>query len=299
MTNVLIAGGTGMLGGRIAHHLTAQPAVREGGELRLLVRPGALDDAGKKVTVDALVGQGAIVVEGDLTDQDSLATATKGIDVVVSVVQGGQEVIVDGQVALARAAERNGVRRFVASDFAIDLFNAPAGAPMFAARRQADEVIDNLNLEVQHVLTGGFLDMMLSPDTPVLVDSGRSTVSFWGEGTEWFDMTTVEDTARLTARLAVDDTATGGVFAFSATQTTMQQIADELEQVTGRPFSRYSQGSLAQLRARIGSEQDPWVAFGLWYQLALATTPPLAALQNDRYPDVELTTLRDHLRTTY
>lgn len=299
MTNVLIAGATGMLGGRIAHHLNEQPLVRDDGELRLLVRPAALEDPAKQVAVDALVAGGAVVVDGDLTNPESLIAATKGIDVVVSAVQGGKEVVVDGQVALARAAERNGVRRFIASDFAIDLFHAPAGAPMFASRRQADDIIDELDLEVQHVLTGGFLDMMLNPTNPSLVNPDSSTVTFWGEGTEPFDMTTVEDTARLTARLAVDDTVTGGVFTFSGTQTSMQQIADELERATGRPFARRSQGSLAQLRTQIGREEDPWVAFGLWYQLALATTPPFAAPGNDRYPDIELTSLRDHLRSTY
>jgi uncharacterized protein YbjT (DUF2867 family) len=303
MTNVLIAGATGMLGSRIAHHLTHEPAVRDGGELRLLVRPGSLTDAAKRTTIDALVAQGAVVVDGDLTDQDSLARATKGVDVVISAVQGGQDVLVDGQVALARAAEDNGVRRFVASDFAIDLFKAPAAAPMFATRRQAAEILDGLDLEVQHILTGGFLDMMLNPAYPGFVDAERASVTFWGDGTEPFDMTTVEDTARLTARLALDDTATGettgGVLQFSATTTTMHQIADELEQATGRTFTRHSLGTLDELRTAIGQEQDPYAAMGLWYQLAIATTPPFEAPDSARYADIELTTLRDHIGSTY
>lgn len=241
MTNVLIAGATGMLGSRIAHHLTHAAEVRASGELRLMVRPGAVADDVKRATVDALVTAGAVVVEGDLTDHDSLVQASKGVDVVISAVQGGQDVMVDGQVALARAAEHNGVRRFIASDFAIDLFRAPAAAPMFATRRQAAELLDELDLEVQHILTGGFLDLMLNPGYPGFVDAEKATVTYWGDGTEPFDMTTVDDTARLTARLALDDTATtattrprSGVHQFSAATTTMHQIADELERVTGR-----------------------------------------------------------------
>lgn len=129
MTTVLIAGATGMLGSRIAHHLTIEAPFREGGDHRLPVRPGALTDETKKGTVDELVADGAVVVEGDLFDQSSLVRATQGVDVVVSAVQGGKDILVDGQVALARAAQSGGVRRFIASDFAIDLFHAPAGAP--------------------------------------------------------------------------------------------------------------------------------------------------------------------------
>jgi len=78
--------------------------------------------------------------------------------------------IVDGQVALAGAAAQNGVRRFLPSDFAIDLFAAPEGAPQFDMRRRADSVIDALPLEVVHVLNGAFMDMMLDPSTAAAVD---------------------------------------------------------------------------------------------------------------------------------
>jgi hypothetical protein len=60
-------------------------------------------------------------------------------------LQGQRDIIVDGQVALAKAAVRSGVRRFIPSDFAIDLFNAPAGAPQFEARKDADRTATNSN----------------------------------------------------------------------------------------------------------------------------------------------------------
>lgn len=50
----------------------------------------------------------------------------------------------DGQVALAESAVRNGVPRFIPSDFAIDLFNAPAGAPQLDMRRETDDIIHAL-----------------------------------------------------------------------------------------------------------------------------------------------------------
>jgi len=37
------------------------------------------------------------------------------------------------------------------SDFAIDLFRAPPGAPQFEARKSADRAIDAMDLDVMHV----------------------------------------------------------------------------------------------------------------------------------------------------
>ncbi len=151
-----------------------------------------------------------MVVAGDVTDPASLDAATSGVDVVVSALQGGPAIILDGQVALAEAAARNGVRRFLPSDFAIDLFAAP-GAPQFDLRRRADSVIDALPLEVVHVLSGAFVDMMLDPSTAGIVDLDHGTATLWGTGDEPFDLTTVDDTARFTAKVATDPADLSGV----------------------------------------------------------------------------------------
>ena len=94
---VLLAGATGMLGSQIAHHLLNQPEAR----LRLLVRGG--DAAKKRAALDPLLTRGAEIIEGDLADRASLDRATQGVEVIVSAVQGGPDVIIDGQVALAEA----------------------------------------------------------------------------------------------------------------------------------------------------------------------------------------------------
>ena len=87
---ILVAGATGMLGSRIAHHLLQ----REDAIVRLLFRPGL--EGKKRVTADLLAARGAEVIEGDLADHAALDRATRGVDVIVSAVQGGTDVIVDG-----------------------------------------------------------------------------------------------------------------------------------------------------------------------------------------------------------
>ncbi len=56
------------------------------------------------------------------------------------MLQGGREVVAEGQIALARTAAGNGVRRILPSDFALDLFKASPGEhPAFDLRREAGE----------------------------------------------------------------------------------------------------------------------------------------------------------------
>lgn len=290
-TTVLLAGATGMLGNRIATHLLAQPEV----SLRLLVRPTTRQDTAKAQAIASLVAAGATVVDGDVTEPTSLDPATAGVDVVVSALQGGPAIIVDGQVALASAAARNGVRRFLPSDFAIDLFAAPEGAPQFDSRRQADAAIDALPLEVVHVLSGAFMDMLLDPGTPGLIDLAAGTVMVYGTGDEPFDLTTVDDTARFVARVATDPTELSGVHYLSGARASFNTIIAETERVTGSTLTRYVLGTVDDLRSAVAAASDPWAVVQQWYLLSMLTVPPFPTNDNDRYPDARPTGLRDYL----
>ncbi len=294
-TTVLVAGASGMLGNRIAAHLLDQTDV----SVRLLLRDAVTSDPARAQAVDALVGRGAAVVIGDVTDPLSLDAATAGVDVIVSALQGGPDIIVDGQVALAQSAARNGVRRFLPSDFAIDLFAAPEGAPQFDMRRRADQEIDGLPLQVVHVLNGAFMDMMLDPATPGLIDLTKGTVMLWGTGDEPFDLTTVEDTARFTAKIAADLADVSGVRYLSGARASFNEIIAETERLTGTTLTRTVLGSAEDLRRLTAAAEDPWSVVQQWYFLAMLTVPPFPSTENDRYPDARPTTLRDYLTQTH
>lgn len=294
-TTVLLAGATGMLGHRIAGHLLDQPDVA----VRLLIRDGSLQEPVKEHEVDALRSRGALTVIGDVTRPASLDQATAGVDVVVSALQGGAEVIVDGQIALAEAAVRNGVRRFLPSDFALDLFLAPDGAPMFDLRKRAANAIDAMPMEVAHVLNGAFMDMMLDPKTPGLVDVVQGTATLWGTGDEPFNLTTVEDTARFTAKVATDPTDVSGVRYLSGAESTFNTIFAETEALSGATLTRNVLGSVEDLRRITAAAADPWSVIGEWYFLSMLTVRPFPTTDNDRYPDVHPTGLHDYLTAAH
>ena len=280
---VLLAGATGMLGSHIARHLLDLPEAR----VRLLVRSG--EDLGKRAAVlDPLLARGAEVVEGDLADRASLDRATQGVDVIVSAVQGGPEVIVAGQVALAKAGRRNGVRRILPSDYALDLFRSPPGEHMlFDLRRAADEQIAATGIEHVHVLQGAFMEMF-RPGPGVIGADGVGR--FWGDGTQPIDTTSVEDTARMAARVSLDRGLSSSKFSFAGDRISTLDAASTVEAQTGRHFERRSLGSEADLRAALAkAKDDPQAAVMLAYQLTMLTgQTALSDLQNDRYPDLEL-----------
>lgn len=291
MSTILVAGATGMLGASIAGHLLDQDDV----ELRLLVRPSSHGDDDKAAAIDRLTARGAEVAAGDVTDPASLREATTGVDVVISALQGGDAVIRDGQIALAEAAVASGVTRFFASDFAIDLFAAPDGAPQFDARKRAGAAIDAMPMQVVHVLNGAFMDMMLNPAFPGIVDVQNDKARIWGTGDEPFDLTTVDDAAQFTARLATDTADVSGVRTVSGTQTTFNAIVAETEKVTGREFSVETLGDADDLRRITAAAADPWSVVMEWYFLSMITVPPLAAIENDRYAELHPTTLPEYL----
>lgn len=282
---VLLAGATGMLGGRIARCLLDQPEAR----LRLLIRGG---DAGKRAALGPLLARGAEVIEGDLADRASLDRATQGVDVIVSAVQGGPDVIVDGQVALAEAGHRNGVRRILPSDYALDLFEATPGEHvMFDLRRAADEAIAATGIEHVHVLQGAFM-ALFGPGMGTF-DYDAGTVAFWGDGTRPIEVTSLEDTARMVVRVALDRTVGSGKFAFAGDRISILGAAKVIEAQTGRRFERRPLGSEADLRAAMAEAAkdaaDPFKAVMLAYQLYMLTgQTALSGLQNGRYPDLEL-----------
>jgi uncharacterized protein YbjT (DUF2867 family) len=285
---ILLAGATGNLGGRIAHYLLEQPDTK----LRMLIRNP--ENPAKQDTLKPLLERGAEIVQGDLADHDSLNRATQGVNVIVSAVQGGPDVIIHGQVALAEAGKRNGVRRILPSDYALDLFKTTPGEHMmFDLRRSADEQIAATGLEQVNILQGAFMEMFAPGAGTIDYDAG--TVAYWGDGSQVIDATSVEDTARMVAHVALDQRIPADKFAFAGDRISLLEVVKVIEAQTGRTFTHHSNGSEIELRAAhaqaLTDKSNPFGSVMLAYQLYMLTgQTALSNLQNDRYPDLKLET---------
>ncbi|RLV08804.1 NmrA family protein [Streptomyces griseocarneus] len=291
---VLVAGATGLLGSQITANL-----LDRGASVRALVRPGI--DGEKKAALDALQARGLELVEGDITDDvDKLAEALKGVRTVVSAVQGGPEVITDGQENLLRAAEKAGVSRFVPSDFAIDIFKLDYEDNfMIDMRKRAAERLAGSPVSVLSVLNGAFMEVMIA--FMGIVDFEQGTFSHWGDPDQPMDLTSIADTAAYTAAAVLDETLAGGAVRFAGEVVSMRQFHTAVEAATGRSFEFRTLGTADELRAeieRLAKESDnPFDYVALQYQWGMVTgKAKFDSLDNDRYPEIVPVAVEEFVR---
>lgn len=142
---VVVAGGTGNLGGRMVKAL-----LKRGAKVRALVRPDT-----EPAKLDEFKAQGVEVVLAELTDHAALQPALTGAVCVVSALHGLRDVIVDGQTQLLNAAVAAGVPRFIPSDYAVDYTQlTPGDNRNFDLRREFHQIIDKANIRAKRLLRG-------------------------------------------------------------------------------------------------------------------------------------------------
>jgi nucleoside-diphosphate-sugar epimerase len=289
---VVLAGASGDLGGRIAVALVAG-----GAQVRALVRPDA-----SPTDLARLRELGATPAAADPADVDEVAAASEGAAVVVSALNGLREVVLDRQSGLLDAAVRAGVPRFIPSDFSADFTRTEPGHNRnFDLRREFGGRADRASIRVTSVLNGAFMDM-LGAEMPIIQPRLRR-VLHWGQADQPLDFTTKDDTAAYTAAAALDAT-TPRLLRIAGDTVSARGIASALSESTGRPYrtlrvgSTASLGALASIARQVAPQPgQPFPAWqGMQYLHDMFTgQAQLRPLDNDRYPDLHWTRLRDHL----
>ena len=287
---VVLAGGTGDLGARIATALVAR-----GAPVRALVRAGSPPDARQRLT-----DLGATLVEADLGDVDVLAAAMEGASCVVSALSGLREVIVETQSTLLDAASAAGVPRLISSDFSEDWTKTDPGHNRnLDLRREFAGRVDRAPIAVTSILNGAFMDM-IGAEMPIVRPRIRRVLC-WGGVDQPLDFTTRDDTAAYTAA-AVTDEATPRVLRIAGDTITTRQIAEEMGAASGRTYRPQWAGtvwvlSIMALVARRVAPTSPDPVFPAWQGMQcmvdmFSGQARLDPLDNHRYPDLAWTTVR-------
>jgi hypothetical protein len=293
---VALVGGTGTLGTLIGNAVLEKPDV----QLRLLVRPGGRDK------VAQLERRGAQIVEGAIGPDPggALASLCQGTSTVVSAVQGGPDVIIDGQVQLLHAAREAGVKRFIPADYVANLFKVtPGHIPPLDWRRQFASVADaeRGTVEVVHVLNGGFLDRRVLFGSLGVIDLDTQTAYVWGDGTQPMDWTTYADAARYTAEVAVDERPVTNAFTIAGDVLDFHGIVRAYEAGSSKKLRVERLGSLDDLSARIDELQNggpsnfPAYFPLMCYRSMLNGEGKFDELMNDWYPWIRTTTVREYV----
>ncbi|MFI5844160.1 NmrA family NAD(P)-binding protein [Catenuloplanes sp. NPDC051500] len=294
MTTVLVAGATGSLGSLIVARL-----LERGATVRALVRPSNADGGARLREVAAHPNLSLVV--GDLTDgAGALVPHLAGVDVVVSAVQGGPEVIIDGQLELLRAAEAAGVHRMIPSDFSINLWGYDYGVNILSdLRRVFAAAFRNSAVARTSVAVGAFPEFFLGPFHEVL-DPAAGTFAVWGDGTRKIDITTIPDTAAFTAAVALDPATAGRDIHVVGQQLTVLELRNEVEAASGHRWKLVRRGTLDDLQAEIVRRQfaatSPFQYVALQYQIGMYSgTASLTDVRNADYPDVTPTSVAQYL----
>ncbi|MBB1284570.1 NmrA family NAD(P)-binding protein [Flavisolibacter sp. BT320] len=285
---IAVAGANGDLGGRIIAEL-----------VRLGTKPRALVRESSKASFP-----GAETVVVNYNDPQSLLSACRGAHCVVSALSGLREVIVDAQTALLTAAVEAGVPRFIPSDYCIDYTRLPDGSNRnLDLRREFSRRLDAANIAATSVLNGMFTDLLLK-EAP-LIQAGWKRVLYWGDADQLLDFTTIDNSAAFTARAALERD-TPRYLRIAGDVVSSRDVAGAASRATGHHFTLTKVGGLGFLKAMITITKTllpqrsdvfpPWQ--GMQYLHNMYTgLPKLNPLDNDRYADLQWTTVEDVLRS--
>lgn len=277
---IVLAGGSGDLGGRIATSL-----VKRGAHVRALVHSGTPVD--KR---DRLSAIGTTVIEVSFDDPQDLASACKGATGVVSALNGLHPIIIGTQGRLLQAAVASGVPRFIPSDFSLDYTRTrPGDNRNMDLRREFMAQIDTAPIRATSVLNGAFMDLLTGQAPIILHRVGK--VLYWGNADQQIDFTTKDDVARYAAAAALDPSAPR-YLRIAGDVVTPRSLADTMTQLTGKRFGLIRAGGLGRLGMiiRVARKLAPQhdAVFPVWqgmqYLRDMASgRGKLQQLDNDRY----------------
>jgi hypothetical protein len=289
---IVLAGGTGDLGGRIARSL-----LEKGASVRVLVRRDS--DAAK---VDALRKSGATIYEVDFHNAAELAKACEGGTCVVSALSGLHYVMVGIQTLLLKAAVAAGVPRFIPSDFSIDFTKLPYGNNRnLDLRKEFKEHLDKADIAATSILNGMFTDLLTGEAPVVLFPLKR--VMYYGNPDQLMDFTTIQNTADYTA-LAALDPSTPRYLRIAGDVLNAHGLKEAATKATGEQFSLFRVGGLGLFntiikvtKALTPNSNKVFPAWqGMQYMHDMFTgLPKLKPLDNDRYPEISWTRVAEVL----
>lgn len=278
-TMILVAGGTGQLGSRVAHRL-----VEAGHPVRVLSRgmsphPGVVDPEVE-------------VVRGDVRDARSLAGAMGGVDTVVSCVQGfagpggvtPESVDRDGNRNLVDAARTAG-----ADVVLVSMTGAAADSPMELARMKhaAEEYLKAGGPAWTIVRGAAFAQVWLALVAETAGSSGRPMVFGRGDNPiRWVD---VDEVAQLVERAVEDRSLRGETLDICGPESlTLMQLAQAYMDHNGvlghprripRPMLHVMAATVGRLRPELGRQARAALAMDV---LPLAEDSATRA----RFPDI-------------
>lgn len=289
---IVVAGGTGDLGGRIISAL-----LERGAEVRAVVRVNT--DTEK---VNKLEKLGANVCKVNMSNKEEVSRASAGASCVVSALNGLRDVIIDTQRVLLYAALEAGVPRFIPSDYSLDFTKFSYGENRnFDWRREFHEYLDKTSIAPTTIFNGAFAEL-LTGRMPLILFK-QKLVLYWGNADHRMCFTTRADTAIFTANAALDP-STPRFLIIAGDQLSPRELRTMVTEVSGKNFRLFRAGgpgmlsTLIKIVRKLAPAEDQ--VFPAWQGMQymrnmIDERANLNLIDNDRYPDMRWTTVREVL----
>ncbi|HYK35675.1 SDR family oxidoreductase [Alloacidobacterium sp.] len=226
---ILVVGATGLVGSDVCRRLA-----KRGQQVRALVRTTS-----DKNKVEALRSAGIELCLGDLKQPESLATACRGINAIVSTAsstlsraEGDSIESVDdaGQLNLVAAAKAAKVHRFVFVSF-----RKPQGisVPLAEAKMRIENAIAGMNFTI--IEASFFMEVWLSP--ALGFDYPNAAARVYGPGTSPISWISSGDVAEMCALALENPAADRRTLAFGGPEAlTPLEVIARFEKIGGKPF---------------------------------------------------------------
>lgn len=289
---IVVAGGTGNLGGRIIKAL-----LDKGAEVRVLVR--STSDQGK---ISHLEQIGAKVIPVDMTSEQEISTACSGATCVVSALAGLHDVVIETQKVLLNGAILAGVPRFIPSDYSLDFTKFTDGENRnLDLRRAFHKYLDTTSISATTIFNGAFMDM-LTNEIPMIIFK-KKLVLYWGNADHKMGFTTLDDTAMFTANVALD-ASTPRYLQIAGDQISPREIREVTSELSGQKFRLLRTGGLGLLsiiikiaRKIAPGKTELYPAWqGMQYMRNMMDErATLNTTDNNRYADMKWTTVKNLL----
>ena len=295
MRTILIVGGTGAFGFKIARAMTYRPEAK----VRVLVQPDSITEQ-DRARLRWLASRGVGIFEGDLDDPRSLDAAVRGADAVISAVKGGPQVMLDGQRNLLDVSVAHQVSRFLPSDYTLDYSRLDPGDHVeLAWKARFAAILKSASIEHTFIFNGIFMEDLFSASMDIF-DFQSQAVRYWGDGQTRLDVTRSDDAAEYVAEAVFDPHAANTSLNLVGDIVTLNEIIARFDEATEYRFKRHCRGTMDELRAALAERrrqrerdaeyttlQDQWVLF--------SGIAKLGDLDNERYGNVYPTILLDYV----
>jgi hypothetical protein len=239
-----------------------------------MVRPSSDEKEENRKKIEEMKARGAIIVEGNLMKPETLLPICEGAEVVVSAV-GNNNVTVPGQKNAIAAAKKQGVKRFIPSDYSVDYRKLDYG--------------DNDNLDKRKEVLS-YLQLI-----------GNGIFKYWGDGETSVDMTTTDDTAKYVAEAVSDPDLANTALEVAGEVLTMKELLAVYEEATGKKLQVNQLGSVEDLKAwseqKKPTAQSPVEYIPQQYEYRMVSGKgKLDNIQNARYPHIKPLTVKQYLQ---